>query len=150
MERYKNQVKNGGRHAPKPPCYMLSASKSLRKTNSYRSISDMVVVVVVIVLLLYSYPKVVFLRFFVSICACFSVLLVLPWCCCCRRMLCQLFLRCGSACWSVTLNTRFRFLEDGPRPTRVRSFIGRAGSAAALSQPYRHTGKHPKLERRRR
>lgn len=29
MERYKNQVKNGGRHAPKPPCYMLSLSQSL-------------------------------------------------------------------------------------------------------------------------
>lgn len=108
-----------------------------------------------LLLLLLSYccivtRKLFFCDFFVSIRACFSVLLVLPWCCCCRRMLCQLFHRCGSACWSVTLNTRFRFLEDGPRPTRVRSFIGRAGSAAALSQPYRHTGKHPKLERRRR
>lgn len=29
MERYKNQVKDGGRHAPKPPCYMLSLSQSL-------------------------------------------------------------------------------------------------------------------------
>lgn len=47
-------------------------------------------------------------------------------------MLRQLFLRCGSACWSVTL-TCFRFLEDGPRPTRVRSFIGRAGSVVQLS-----------------
>lgn len=57
MERNKNQVKIGGRLAPKLPA-LHALSKSTRKTNSYRSISDLVAVVVVL-LILYSYPRVV-------------------------------------------------------------------------------------------
>lgn len=74
MERNKNQVKMGGRLAPKPPA-LHALSKSTRKTNSYRSISDLAVVVVL--LILYSYPRVAS----VILCACIRVLFLCLTCC---------------------------------------------------------------------
>lgn len=74
MERNKNQVKMGGRLAPKPPA-LHALSKSTRKTNSYRSISDLAVVVVL--LILYSYPRVAS----VILCACIRILFLCLTCC---------------------------------------------------------------------
>lgn len=101
-----------------------------RKTNSYRSISDLVVVVL---LILYSYPRVVT----VTLCACirvfcFSVLLVAmvllsPHA---APVVSSTEIRVG-----VTL-TRFRFLEDGPRlPGSALSLDAQEVQCRTVSQP---------------
>lgn len=102
-----------------------------RKTNSYRSISDLVVVVVL--LILYSYPRVAS----VTLCACirvfcFSVLLVAmvllsPHA---APVVSSTEIRVG-----VTL-TRFRFLEDGPRlPGSALSLDAQEVQCRTVSQP---------------
>lgn len=102
-----------------------------RKTNSYRSISDLVVVVVL--LILYSYPNVASVTFCACIRVfCFSVLLVAmvllsPHA---APVVSSTEIRVG-----VTL-TRFRFLEDGPRlPGSALSLDAQEVQCRTVSQP---------------